>query len=517
MARTSSIVRRLTLVGVAALVVGGALVVTSVAATAATPKLTLTWTGYPAPLTKGEAITATGTGFADTATGTLVECNMVSGEPTITVTGFTNPVPVGCSKAVPSGGTTNKGVLYPTAFNALTGVIGPPAQGTDSAGKSAATDAANYPCPPYQGQTGATCEIGWIDNKGDAVFDTVTFNPSTTPTTTPTTTAPCNPQPATASNVNAMTGTTATVTVTPATCLTQGTSVIVTGTGLVPNSLGSILECNTDGSQGTYAGTANATLSTIVTGSLAISHLLGKPDSSGSLTLVASGGTGTLSYSAVTVSGSDATFTGLALTTGTGTWTVATGAFMNEGQPYVTFLGTPIPVSCTAVVTFSTTATGGIAANNQQFTVEEGVTGPPAPGTDSNGVDGATDAKNYPCPPTTAQVAKGDGCVIAVGDVAGDKVPVPIQFNLNAPPVTTTTAAPTTTAANLGNTVTTAAASTSPGGGTLAFTGTGPRLWWVALVGVALMILGLLALVVVDQPRRLLRLALARVRSRGRT
>ena len=346
MARTSSIVRRLTLTGVAALVVGGALVATSVAATAATPKLTLSWTGYPAPLTKGEPLTATGTGFADTATGTLVECNMVSGEPTMTVTGFTNPIPVGCSKAVPSGGTTNKGVLYTTNFTALTGVIGPPAQGTDSAGNNATTDAANYPCPPYDGQTGATCEIGWIDNKGDAVFDTVTFSPSTTPTTTPTTTAPCNPQPATASNVNAMTGTTATVTVTPATCLAQGTAVIVTGTGLVPNSLGSILECNTDGSQGDYGGTANATLSTIVTGSLMVTHLLGTPDSSGSLTVIASGGTATISYTGVTVSGSNATFTGLALTAGTGTWTVATGAFVNEGQPYVTFLGTPIPVSC---------------------------------------------------------------------------------------------------------------------------------------------------------------------------
>jgi heme exporter protein D len=103
-------------------------------------------------------------------------------------------------------------------------------------------------------------------------------------------------------------------------------------------------------------------------------------------------------------------------------------------------------------------------------------------------------------------MAAGDTCGIIFGDQAGDGVTIPISFNLNvAPPLTTpvvaTTVAATTTTVKPASKATTTKAATSA----LAFTGTGPGLWWLALVGMTLILLGLLALALVDQPRRLIR------------
>jgi hypothetical protein len=41
----------------------------------------------------------------------------------------------------------------------------------------------------------------------------------------------------------------------------------------------------------------------------------------------------------------------------------------------------------------------------------------------------------------------------------------------------------------------------------LAFTGAGPGLWWLGTLGVLLMLFGVLALAMVDGPRRFLRFA----------
>ena len=54
------------------------------------------------------------------------------------------------------------------------------------------------------------------------------------------------------------------------------------------------------------------------------------------------------------------------------------------------------------------------------FTVTTGTVGPPGTGTDSTGGDAATDAAKYPCPPTTAQQAAGDSCLITFGDPSGN-------------------------------------------------------------------------------------------------
>lgn len=159
------------------------------------------------------------------------------------------------------------------------------------------------------------------------------------------------------------------------------------------------------------------------------------------------------------------------------------------GQPTATFAGESIPVSCSSVSAylFTSSASGGYSAS---FTVHAGVVGPPVTGTDSAGRSAAADAANYPCPPTAAQVSAGDTCVIAVGDQGGDEIPVPISFNagkLVIPPTTTTAA---TTATTTGGSTATTNGATTTSSSSLAFTGTGPGVWWLGLIGIMLMLLG---------------------------
>src|SRR5438132_1572777 len=92
----------------------------------------------------------------------------------------------------------------------------------------------------------------------------------------------------------------------------------------------------------------------------------------------------------------------------------------DPNQPNVTVAGNAVPVSCTnPLSTLITTDKNGTLAP-KAFVVHTGVTGPAASGTDSIGHNAAADAANYPCPPTAAQVAAGDSCVITVGDAGGD-------------------------------------------------------------------------------------------------
>jgi len=172
------------------------------------------------------------------------------------------------------------------------------------------------------------------------------------------------------------------------------------------------------------------------------------------------------------------------------------------GEPtvFVALANKGVPVGCTAIGGSSlvTTAADGSLPANTMFTILTGTIGPPAAGTDSAGVNAATDSANYPCPPTAAQQAAGVTCAIAFGDLAGDQVVVPISFGANA--------------GNTGNGSTAAASgssttkpATKAKSSSLAFTGAGPGLWIMGIVGIALILLGGSLLVVVDAPRRLLR------------
>jgi len=156
----------------------------------------------------------------------------------------------------------------------------------------------------------------------------------------------------------------------------------------------------------------------------------------------------------------------------TGTVIECSGA---PGQPTIAVLGNAVPVSCTNPLSHvvTTDASGGFTST---FAIVQGVTGPPATGTDSGGGDAATDAAAFPCPPTTAQQTAGVTCVIAFGDLAGEQAIAPILFAGEEPPststsapsttastTTTTASTTTTTASTTTTTVTTTTTTTVPG------------------------------------------------------
>ena len=167
-------------------------------------------------LTNGQTISVSATGVASNSTGSILECNNDPTQPNVTVAG--NAVPVSCSNPLSSLVTTTaNGNLAPTSFTVKTGTVGPAASGTDSSGGNAATDAANYPCPPTPAQlaAGYTCIITFGDASNDNLSQIISFasqegsstpaapaaptpaapTPKATATTTPTTKALTNTGP----------------------------------------------------------------------------------------------------------------------------------------------------------------------------------------------------------------------------------------------------------------------------------------------------------------------------------
>ena len=283
---------------------------------------------------------------------------------------------------------------------------------------------------------------------------TTTTSTSTTMPPAPTTTQPCTgPATATATGVNTSVtpNTTATLTMSPGSCIVGGTVVTISGSGFQDTSAGTFLECNSDPNQPVMTNypIPNADIPISCTSPFA---------GPGVKVTSSSGNIGPVSFTILT-------------------------ALDGVGPPCG-------PSACT-----------GASAS-----------------TDSSGGNPFTDAAQYPCPPTAAQMAAGDTCGIIFGDSNGDGVTIPISFNLNvAPPqtapvvATSSTVAATTTTVKPASKAKTTKAATSA----LAFTGTGPGLWWLALVGMTLIFLGLLALALVDQPRRLLRVVHDRVSRPG--
>ena len=148
----------------------------------------------------------------------------------------------------------------------------------------------------------------------------------------------------------------------------------------------------------------------------------------------------------------------------------------DPSQPVVLYLGNYVPVSCTKIVISATSKKGVFGPS--PFTLVEGVTGPPAtpytptcvetstgsttttstiPNCTTSGNEN-TDAANYPCPPSAAQITAGDTCVVAVGDILGERAVGTILFGTETLPTSTTT--------------TTGGGSTSTTGATTSTTGT---------------------------------------------
>ena len=184
------------------------------------------------------------------------------------------------------------------------------------------------------------------------------------------------------------------------------------------------------------------------------------------------------------------------------------------GQPTVALpapINETLNVSCTGIViskAITVPASGDISAT---YIAIAGQTGPPCgtgffpatcPATDSSGGAPATDAANYPCPPTAAQLAAGASCTLAFGDEGGAAVTVPISYVMDATTgggggggTTTATTAPATSSSTAGSGTTGAAAAAAPttaaSSGSLAFTGPGTGLYIVGAAGLFMILLGI--------------------------
>jgi alpha-tubulin suppressor-like RCC1 family protein len=109
-------------------------------------------------------------------------------------------------------------------------------------------------------------------------------------------------------------------------------------------------------------------------------------------------------------------------------------------QPTVSLGGvvnTSVNVGCSGPSGGDIAVTGSDGSLSTAFDVLGGTVGPPCgpsdlascPSTDSAGHSPASDAANYPCPPTPAQQAAGITCALQFGDASGDLVDAPILFS----------------------------------------------------------------------------------------
>jgi hypothetical protein len=438
-----SLTNRLTMIAVAACVIGGVLfgaaLLTTASATSDTGCTSCTISvSQTTGLDANTPVQVTGTGFSPKATGAVVECNMAPGEPTISVPDeppdFTNlgSLPVSCTTPDQSWvHVTKSGTIF-AGLGISIGTTGPPALGTDTGGVDALTDANNYPCPPTQTQVaaGVTCAMVFRDSKGESASEDISFvepySVVTTTTTTTTAPPPAGCTPTSAQN----TGGPPTVTVDPATCLVGNQKVTVSGTGLKASQTGSVLECNVAPGEPTVYNTI---------ASKAIPVGCSNP----------------LTTLAPTNASGDLPSTSFVILTGT--------------------IGPP-----------------GTAS-------QLGAAGTGSPASTDSPSQALTDSAGYPCPPTPTQQAAGVTCDIIYGDLGGDQVLVPIKFGAD-PGVTGN--APGASSKAGGET---AAAVTRASSGQLAFTGSGTAVVVMALVGLVLVAIGGSLLVVTDAPRRRLR------------
>src|SRR5581483_7658124 len=334
----------------------------------------------------------------------ILECNSDPGQPTIVV--FGNAAPVSCTSPLSAlANTDGSGNLPSTPFTVHTGTTGPPGSGTDSAGHDAAADAALYPCPPTPAQlaAGVTCVLAFGDLSGDKATHEIHFTGEVAATTTTTAASTTTSTAATTTSTKPATTTTTQATTTT----THATTTTTTG------------------------GTTTTTGATTTTTSQAGPQVSVIP------------GTGLADGDTVSVSGTG-------FNPGLG---VIIECSSNKSQPTVSVSGNQVPVSCTNPISNLINFDGSGALTGSNFVVHTGTLGPPAAGTDSAGYDAAADAALFPCPPTPAQIAAGDTCLVALADIAGHQATQNITFQGQEPTTTTTGPASTTTTVKAGVTL----------------------------------------------------------------
>jgi hypothetical protein len=204
--------KRLRMVAITLTMVCGVLALATTPASAAISLTASPNTG----LTNGQTVTVTGSGFAKSSIGDVVECNSDPSQPTVALPSpISETVPVSCSApdlAKLINTDANGGVS--TTYAVISGTVGPPCgpspaattcPSTDSAGNSPTADAPLYPCPPTAAQqaAGDTCNLSYGDAAGESGKATIAFTgeapASSTPTpaaTTPAATTPAATTPA---------------------------------------------------------------------------------------------------------------------------------------------------------------------------------------------------------------------------------------------------------------------------------------------------------------------------------
>jgi len=438
-------------------------------------------------LTGGESVTVTGSGFADSSPGNILECNETPNQPTVALGSPVNgDLPVGCT--APSYGlvTTSATGTISSSYAVTEGTVGPPCgasndvitscPSTDSAGQDPATDAANFPCPPTPTQqaAGATCVLRYGDEAGDNATAPIFFSNETTPP--PPTTGGTGPYelycPGTPVGTVALNDATTTATLSPVDP-TTGQQFYVTGYQTTVNLPASIVSAAAALANTSISGTATTQLDAIGATPPTLSS-------------------GTLSFdtpipSPVPADGIDLVIPSPAISVGPFTATGGAISIQEDASASLTLdvSGNALALTCTAYADDS---------------VPTGITTSSPTGSPVDPVVAGTAAETSPSSSTTSSTTSTTSAATTTSQS------------------TTTTSARASTTSSTGATTSTQALATkssntiSASSGSLAFTGSGSGLRLATTAGAALVLLGLLLLAVSDVPRQLVRrLAYARV------
>ncbi len=557
--------RLLTAIGVLTLVVGTLLLATNVtSASAATQTLSLTSTSAgvtcndsspTAPvcsgLAAGDVVTISGGNFTAGSLASIEQCNSDPTQPQILFLG--NDIPISCS-ALALTSISSKGVLSGTK-TIKAGTVGPPTVGTPTCKQtvpstsvitgcttsgSGPTDAANFPCPPTAAQqaAGDTCVLAIGDQAGDRAIGIALFGSETLPTTTvagatTTTGAATTTTGATTTTTGATTTTTgATTTTTGATTTTTGATTTTTGattTTEAPTTTTSgattttTTEAPTTTTEAptttTSAGGTTTTTAppTTITGAYEL-YCPGTPV--GSIALNDAVTSATLSPAAPT-SGQSFSVTGYQTVVNLPASLASAAAAVSPGQPLagsataqidasgatpaktpqqLTFsvpFPSPIPASGVSLSLPATPATiPGFTATSSSITIQED-----ASASLSLTVAGSALALTCTAYPNDDIAASG----ITTATPTGSPI-APVIAVAGGGSTSTTSVAPVTTTTKAGTTPTTSGGSgakpVTAASSSLAFTGAGPGIGMLGVIGGALILMGLALLVLVDAPRR---------------
>ncbi len=516
---------------------GFALVGSAISASAATGATATPTITPDTGLTAGASVTFTASGLTKNSIGNILECNSDAKQPNVQVGGVVNSaIPVSCNAPSLSALVTvsSKGAVS-AVWKVIGGTVGPPCgpapaaapcPATDANGNSPTADAALYPCPPTAAQQaiGDVCTLTYGDEANDSAVGNILFAGESPPGATTTTAAGGATTTSAASGTTTTTASGSTTTVAPTTTTTASgstTTVAPTTTTTAAGSTTTVAPTTTTTVASTTTTTAasGTTTTTAPPTMITPSYELYCPGTPvGDVVLNGATTTATLSPADPT-SGSSfsldnyqtvvnlpASLASAAAAVSSSLAGSATAQVDASGAtPATTPVGpltfnlpfpSPIP---SAGVTLSLPSTpqmvGPFTATSSAITIQEDSSA-------SLSLTVAGSALSLTCTAypdnsvtpsgitTSAPTVPSIAPVIAVAGGGSSTTTVP---------VTPTTKAPATTPSSGGGGGATPVTAKST---SLAFTGTGPGIGILGVIGGVLILLGLALLVLIDTPRR---------------